>query len=169
MCSLIAVSEFSDAGTDDWYTPYIIAATKAGLVKGIGDGTVGANLQITRQDIATLIYRAVEHLMESGDVSMFGDADSIADYAKEAIGALAGAGIINGMGDGTVAPQNNATRAEAAKMLAGIYQYMQSKANETIAENSQNTLAMMFVSPFLANLPLSDISITTSNVVIANE
>ena len=47
----------------------------------------------------------------------FTDADSIAEYAAEAVDTLQQAGIINGMEDGSFAPAATATRAQAAKIL----------------------------------------------------
>ena len=47
----------------------------------------------------------------------FSDADSISGYAKEAVGVLTGAQIINGMGDGTFGPKNAVTRAQASKVV----------------------------------------------------
>ena len=48
----------------------------------------------------------------------------IADYAKTAVSALASANIISGMGDNTFAPNENLTRAQAAKLLYGALEYL---------------------------------------------
>ncbi len=45
----------------------------------------------------------------------------MASYAKNEIYKLARAGVINGMDDGSFAPRNNITRAEAAKLLYGLF------------------------------------------------
>ena len=47
----------------------------------------------------------------------FNDYEEIAQYAKTAVSTLAGAGIINGMGDGSFEPNSPATRAQAAKII----------------------------------------------------
>lgn len=129
-------SIFSDAKQGDWYTPYVIAGEQAGLVNGMGDGTFGAEQSISRQDIAAIIYRAAQGKMEKGDLSAFSDANSVAEYAAEGVGALYKAGIINGMEDGRFAPLENATRAEAAKMLAGFYMQLN---EQVIQEDSAQT------------------------------
>ena len=126
-----AASSFSDVSPDDWYAPYIEAAVRAGIINGLGDGSFGAGRPVTRQDIAAMLYRAAENVLEPGDVSMFLDADTIAGYAKDGVGALAKAGIVSGRGDNTFAPNSNATRAESAKMLAGLYHVMQVEAENT--------------------------------------
>ena len=51
----------------------------------------------------------------------FTDNDSIAPYATEAVAELVGLGIMNGYEDGSFRPRGNATRAEAAKVIWGVY------------------------------------------------
>ena len=53
-----------------------------------------------------------------GNVTAFGDGDSIAEYAKNAVSGLAEKGIINGNEEGLFLPQKSLTRAEAAKILS---------------------------------------------------
>lgn len=48
----------------------------------------------------------------------FSDSASIADWAKEAVSTMQQAGTINGMGNNTFQPLDNATRAQAAKMIS---------------------------------------------------
>ncbi len=127
-----AASSFSDVSSGDWYAPYIEAAVRAGIVNGLGDGSFGAEQPVTRQDIAAMLYRAAENVLVPGDVSIFLDADAIAGYAKDGVGALVKAGIVSGRGDNTFAPTSNATRAESAKMLAGLYRVMQQEAAKTV-------------------------------------
>ena len=55
-------------------------------------------------------------------VREFLDYEKISDYAKPAVSWAVNTGIINGMGDGTVAPQGKATRAEAATMIMNFYE-----------------------------------------------
>ena len=127
-------SSFSDAPQGQWYTPYIIAGTKAGIINGMGDGTFGVEAYISRQDIAAILYRAAQNTMEKGNLAAFSDAATVADYAADGVGALAKAGIVNGLGDGTFAPFNHATRAETAKMVAGTYQYMKEQTAKRVEE-----------------------------------
>lgn len=117
-------SGFGDVNAGSWYLPYVNAAVKAGIINGRDDGTFGANVPISRQDIAAIIYRAAQGIMPAGNAGSFKDADKISPYALEGVGALAEAGIVNGMGGSSFAPKNSATRAEAAKMLAGFLKYL---------------------------------------------
>lgn len=114
-----AKSTLSDVSADHWATSYIATAQELGIVVGNADGTFGLGQQITRQDMAVMIYRTFKLLgidLASGNTE-FTDAANIADYAQEAVSALEKQGILNGMGDGTFAPANNATRAQAAKVI----------------------------------------------------
>ncbi len=118
-----AKGTFADAGTSEWFTPYVEALAAAGVAKGLGDGNFGVDMPISRQDAATMINRAVEKYgikLTAGTPKTFADSATIADYAKDSVNALSAAGIINGT-DGNFLPTNNITRAESAKILADIY------------------------------------------------
>ncbi len=114
-----AVSDLSDVGADHWATSYIATAQKLGIVQGNADGSFGIGTNITRQDMAVMIYRTFAMLgidLSAGDAA-FADANEISEYAKDAVGALTKLGILNGMGDNTFAPGANANRAQAAKVI----------------------------------------------------
>lgn len=119
-----AVSSFSDVNAGDWYYEYVAAAYNKGIITGYNDGRFGVSDNITRQDMAVIIYRAAQAAGKSiKDVNAeinFADAGSIAGYAKEAVTALQKGGVINGVSDTEFAPTNTATRAQAAKMVYGL-------------------------------------------------
>lgn len=115
--SKTAVSDkFSDVDDSDWYAPYVYAARAAGIIEGDIENKFNPLGNITREDIAVIIYRAykIESTYEKLD---FSDSSDISSYAKSAVSYLSGAGIINGVGDNIFAPKANATRAQAAKMI----------------------------------------------------
>ncbi len=115
-------SDFTDLAASHWSYSYVSGAVSAGIVNGIGGGSFGVGQNITREDMAVMLYRAASisriALTEKTSVS-FGDESSIADYAKAAVETMAKAGIINGS-DGLFMPKANATRAQAAKMIYEI-------------------------------------------------
>jgi len=111
------VSGFADDG-GAWYSPYIKSAADTGLVTGYADGRFGVGESITRQDIAVILWRRLGQ--PEAAASSFADNDEIADYAKTAVAYLASQGIINGYEDGTFRPNDNATRAAAAKIIYGV-------------------------------------------------
>ena len=131
-----AESDFADCGADDWYTPYVAAAAEAGYVNGVSDTEFGANDQISRQDICTILGRIMGLTGEEADVA-FADVDDIADYALDAVKALANVGILKGYEDGTFAPTKNATRAEVCKILSSILATITEEAPEEEAAEEE--------------------------------
>jgi len=114
---------FKDVPLDSWYHQYVTTAAEAGLVNGISKDEFGTGRMITRQDMAVMLYRAAQYAgitFQKPTAPIFQDNDDIADYAKEAVGAMGEAKVISGQGDGKFAPTINATRAEAATIISRI-------------------------------------------------
>lgn len=110
---------FADVAESDWFYPYINAAQQAGLVMGDENNCFNPNAQITRQDMAVILYRAYEVNAGSAEAD-FADAGEISAYALEAVAYFHAEGVIAGMGDGRFAPKDTATRAQAAVMLYNV-------------------------------------------------
>ena len=115
---------FSDIGADSEYRAAIEIASALGIVKGRGNGVFGPNDPISREEMATLLFRALPELKRgngaSGDVS-FKDRASIGGYARESVQALHAAGLIQGYADGSFKPKGLTTRAEAASVLYRLW------------------------------------------------
>lgn len=116
-------TKFADVKNDAWYAPYVYSAVRAGYVQGQSDDYFGIGEPIMRQDMATILYRAMGSSSDGAELS-FTDNDSIAPYAEDAVSALVGMNIINGYEDGSFKARGTATRAEAAKVIWGVYQYL---------------------------------------------
>lgn len=112
-------NSFSDVDNKEWYAPYVAMAKESGIVNGVSETKFGVGQYITREQMATMIYRAGQLIgyTANGIPKVFTDENQISDYAKEAIDALTAGGVINGMSDGSFAPHATATRAEAACMI----------------------------------------------------
>jgi glucan biosynthesis protein len=113
---------FGDVSAEDWSYNYISAAASNKIVNGYSDKIFGKNDYVTKQDLAVMIYRAAKAsgaLPSTLNDMEFSDYENISQYAKEAVEALADAGIINGY-NGMFMPSSNATRAETAKILAAF-------------------------------------------------
>ncbi len=110
--------DFADVAEDAWYYKNIAIASNQGIISGIGGGLFGVGENITRQDMAVILYRiAWDRLSKPETPALFADDSYIADYAKEAVYALKAAGVINGVSATEFAPRKNATRAETAVMV----------------------------------------------------
>ncbi len=125
--NIIGVSEnankFSDVDENAWHASTVETAVACGIVSGMSEEKFGVGRPITRQDMATILYRAVKYAevnLYSVAEPEFSDEGDISDYAKEAVSALSKAKVINGMEDGTFMPKKTATRAEAAVMLYNL-------------------------------------------------
>ncbi len=112
-------AEFKDVFDGEWYEKYVMAAQSAGVMLGISESEFGVGMNITRQDLAVILYRAMGAADETAECS-FTDSADINDYAKQAVAYLFGKGIINGYEDGSFLPHRYVTRAEAAKLIYGI-------------------------------------------------
>ena len=99
-------------GGEMWYSK----AIEWGVAKGITDGT-NPNDNVTREQLAALLWRFAEQPERTGDLSGFADNVKISDWAVNALEWTNGEGLINGYPDGTVNPQGNATRAEVAAII----------------------------------------------------
>ena len=111
---------FKDVAADSWYAPYIAAAYNSGILTGDENGMCYPEANITRQDMATILYRAVEAEYKGDGASAFTDAAEISDYAKNAVAYFAETGVINGLGDGRFGAHENATRAQTAAIIYRI-------------------------------------------------
>lgn len=114
-------SSFDDVHPDSWYADGIHWMVDNGIAGGYGNGKFGADDKITREQLATFLYRYADVMGygTSGGASLSGftDAGSVSGYATEAMQWAVGNGLIGGMGNGTLAPQGNATRAQVATIL----------------------------------------------------
>ncbi|WP_339300401.1 immunoglobulin-like domain-containing protein [Paenibacillus sp. FSL R5-0623] len=118
-----ATTSFSDVKQGEWYHGNIATAQKLGIVNGKPNGRFGVHENITREDMAVMVYKAIQIkqlALASGEATAFKDEASIANYAKKAVEAIQGAGIINGVGNDEFAPKKNASRAEAAVMIYNV-------------------------------------------------
>ena len=115
---------FADAG-NDYYTNYLAAAKRLGITKGIGDNLYAPASYISRQDIFTLLYRALDVLGElpaktkTIDLASYSDYGSISDYALTAVKTFVEAGIVSGS-EGLLAPTSLSTRAQMAQVLYNL-------------------------------------------------
>ena len=111
---------FADVPEGQWYTDAVIWAAKEKIVNGMSETTFAPNESITREQIATILYRYAGSPQVSGNLYQFSDAFSVSTYAYDAMLWAVKESIITGM-NGKLAPKDNATRAQIATIL---YRYL---------------------------------------------
>jgi len=121
-------SGFEDIKSTDWFFEYVNAMRNLGVVSGVDEYNFAPDNYITREDLAVMVYRAISasgyKINTSENEHSFTDSADISDYAIEAVKCLNAAGLINGQDDGKFAPDNLSTRAEAAKIISNMYDFM---------------------------------------------
>lgn len=121
-------ARYLDVGTNHSAAAYIGAVSKAGIVEGGTDGNFRPNASITREEMATMLVRAMSYagvstLSTSSALDAFKDKSKVSSWAKEGMQICVMAGFIKGVSATELKPQNNATRAEATVMLKRFLQY----------------------------------------------
>ena len=116
-----ATNPFADVADGQWYTNAVIWAAENGIVKGVNTTTFAPNDQITREQIATILFRYAKAEKVEGKLAGFPDAEKVSDYAADAMAWAVEQGLINGISESDgktyLAPQETATRAQIAKIL----------------------------------------------------
>lgn len=114
---------FTDVAAGTWYEKSVAWASANGIVNGISATEFGPDANITREQMAAIIYRYAKYknadvsVGENTNILSYEDFESISDYAIEPLQYVCGSGIINGTTATTLAPKENATRAQAAAIF----------------------------------------------------
>ena len=128
---IVTAFEFSDKKAIEfedvkghWSEEYIQIAACAGVVSGISDTEFGIGQNITREDMAVMLKRAIDKAKTTLDIVVedipeISDMDDVSEYAKSAVEFLLSKGAVKGS-DGRFNPKSYATRAEAAQMVYNV-------------------------------------------------
>lgn len=108
---------FSDVESKQYYTDAVTWAAQAGVVEGVGDNKFEPQSNITREQLAVMLYRYAGAPETDGDLSKFVDGDKVSDWAEDAMRWALEQEIITGKPGNVAEPGSNATRAEVAAML----------------------------------------------------
>ena len=116
---------FTDNTADAWYYDAINRCAAAGILNGNGDGTVTPEAPITRERAMVMLARALGiEPIRKPDLAKYTDAAQVSAYAQGYLAAMIKAGIVGGVGDNRLAPQDNITRASTVTILdraIGVY------------------------------------------------
>ena len=113
---------FTDVSDGAWYADAVNWAASTGAVTGTSETTFAPNAPVTREQLAAILYRYAQAQGKGFTGAWmflldYPDADQVSEYANEAMHWMTMHGVITGMGDGTLAPKDNATRAQIAAMF----------------------------------------------------
>ncbi|MBR6770898.1 MAG: S-layer homology domain-containing protein, partial [Lachnospiraceae bacterium] len=135
-------NKFSDVPAGKWYSSAILWANQKGMVNGYGDGRYGIDDNITREQIAKMLYlygqSAGYNVSGKADISSFTDVSSISSWGVESFQWAVDAQMVSGKpnGDGTfrLDAKGQATRAECAKMLKMFMEKYSQQEEQDVVE-----------------------------------
>jgi hypothetical protein len=114
---------FEDVADGQWYTKAITWAQQNKIVEGYNETTFGPNDNITREQMAAILYRYAKYkgydvsVGEDTNILSYEDALEVSEYAITAMQWACGAGLIKGTSDSTLSPKTGATRAQVAAII----------------------------------------------------
>ena len=113
---------FADVKEDDYFAPFVAWAVVEDIASGMSETAFAPNAELTREQLTVFLYNYAQKkgIALTGESKAFTDADSISDWAKDAVAALTGAGLLNGRPDGSFDAKGKATRAEVATVLVKL-------------------------------------------------
>ena len=114
---------FTDIVEGEWYYDAVVWGYNNGVIKGTSATTFSPDRDVTREQLVTLIFRYSQEEPVEADLSAYPDADSVSEYAREAMAWAIANGIINGVknnanGSILLKPAAGATRAQIATIFA---------------------------------------------------
>lgn len=112
---------FTDVSASVWYADAVAWASANGVVSGYESGLFGPEDQVTREQLAAILYRYAlisgKDAEKTADLSGYTDSVTISTWAPQALKWAVGSGLISGTGANTLSPRGTATRAQIAVIL----------------------------------------------------
>ena len=106
-----------DCGADEFYSAAVSWALENEIMTGYEDGTFGPADALTREQAATVLWRAEGSPEVEADLSAYPDADDVSEFAQAAMNWAVSSGVISGQGNGALDPQGTCARANIAMIL----------------------------------------------------
>ena len=112
---------FTDVPAGQYYSTAVAWASRQGIVTGVGNNRFEPNSNITREQLAVILYRYAQDAgyttSASANITGYYDYARVNSYARTAMSWAVGAGLITGTSTTTLSPQDTATRAQVATIL----------------------------------------------------
>lgn len=115
-------AKFTDIPSGAYYAKAVGWAAANGIVLGVSDTSYAPNSNITREQMAAVMYRFASYKSKAGtarraDLSTYADAAQISDYARDSVSWACANELLGGKSANSLSPRDMATRAEAATIL----------------------------------------------------
>ena len=114
-------NQFTDVASSAYYNTAISWAAENGIVKGYDAKTFRPNANVTREQLAAILYRYAEYMNLStkgaSNLTKFDDYYSIGAWARDSLAWANYHGLINGVDSYRIDPKGNTTRAQLAAIL----------------------------------------------------
>ena len=128
----VSAEVFEDVTADDWYGQAVAWAASEGIASGTSADTFSPNAAVTREQLAALLCNfAAQQGMDTtarSDLSSFENAETVSDWAQDAVSWAHAEGLLAGTSATTLSPQGEATRAQLAAMLVRFSDYLENAA-----------------------------------------
>ncbi len=119
---------FTDVAAGAWYEKAVAWAADKGIVLGVGENLFAPDQEITREQIAVILYNYTKlkngDIATTGTLDIFADKEDVSNWATDSLLWAVGKGLLQGVGENRLAPADHATRAEIVTVLM---RYLQNK------------------------------------------
>ena len=110
-------TKFTDVPADMYYRDAVRWAELNNITEGVSATEFGPNMEMTREQLVTMLYRMAGSPETSQSLAGFSDGDQVASWAQNAMAWAVEKGLIGGYEDGTLRPSRPVNRAEVCKIL----------------------------------------------------
>ena len=120
------MDSFDDVDSASYYANAISIAKENGIIFGDESGQFNPDREISRQDMFTMVYRALLLMgfnSEGGFSETYTDNEDIAGYARDSIDYLSKLMLIKGYND-KIDPLSMSKRSETAQFIYNIFNYI---------------------------------------------
>jgi hypothetical protein len=124
---------FKDVNNTDWYYDVIKTASEYGLINGINEDTFAPNKEVTREEMVTIIIRAIDNKNIQNTnksniaIDNFNDKNNMSTWAVDNINKALKMNIIKGKTENSFNPKEYSTRAESATIIKRVYDLINKK------------------------------------------
>ena len=112
---------FTDVAEDDWFYNAILWAAENGIVLGYDNGAFGAEDNVTREQMVTILYRYAGEPEVTAQEIVFADSDLISEWAVDAVLWAYENKLVQGVGNDMFDPAGDSQRAAAAQIMMNYF------------------------------------------------